>query len=349
MLQTIQKKSETSLKDNLNENIRKLRVCVKGKKESEPEQIKFHSILRDEGYGMPLVKAAGISALAHPVAIFILISLLSFFGTFAPIKKKIPADIKFILAKNIKEQEPITKTTKFRSDKNLRAGGENDQTKKVIVPKKPKKHKVVVAKAKLKPVIKKPVEKKPEPKLVEKPVIKPEPKSKPVLESLQQQVVKTFEDGKFDFNAKLVSVGTENGEKGGRAASVDTNLSGNGDELNPGPGNPDGPPGIDAVKAVNFGPYMDELNSSIRCEWCPPSGRSTKRVVLSFKIDKDGDLKSLKVQSSSGVPRADRAAINAVKRAKPFKPLPEEYDKEYLAVKFVFDSNVFNLDGKKIY
>ena len=59
---------------------------------------------------------------------------------------------------------------------------------------------------------------------------------------------------------------------------------------NPGPGNPNGRPGIDAIREPDFGPYMRELQRRIKMNWDPPKGNESKRVVLLFKIAKDGRL-----------------------------------------------------------
>lgn len=55
---------------------------------------------------------------------------------------------------------------------------------------------------------------------------------------------------------------------------------------NPGPGNPKGRPGIDAVREPDFGPYMRELQRRIKMNWDPPKGNESKRVVLQFKSPK---------------------------------------------------------------
>jgi TonB family protein len=60
-----------------------------------------------------------------------------------------------------------------------------------------------------------------------------------------------------------------------------------------------------------------------------------------FKIAKDGRLLSCSVFKSSGLQSADNAAINAVKLAAPFKPLPTEYKGQNIDIQFTFDYNVF--------
>lgn len=114
---------------------------------------------------------------------------------------------------------------------------------------------------------------------------------------------------------------------------------------NPGPGNPNGRPGIDAIKEPDFGPYMRELQRRIKMNWDPPKGNESKRVVLLFKIAKDGRLLSCSVFKSSGLPGADKAAINAVQATAPFRPLPAEFRGQSIDIQFTFDYNVFGANG----
>lgn len=107
------------------------------------------------------------------------------------------------------------------------------------------------------------------------------------------------------------------------------------------PGGGGGRPGIDAIKEPDFGPYMRELQRRIKFNWNPPKGNESKRVVLLFKIAKNGQLLSCRVFKSSGLPAADQAALNAVKLTAPFRPLPAEYKGNSIDIQFTFDYNVF--------
>ena len=109
-------------------------------------------------------------------------------------------------------------------------------------------------------------------------------------------------------------------------------------------GNPSGGggrPGIDAVAAPDFGPYMRDLQRRIKMNWDPPKGNESKRVVLLFKIARDGRLLSCSVYKSSGLQAADRAAINAVHATAPFRPLPANFKGSSVDIQFTFDYNVF--------
>lgn len=130
--------------------------------------------------------------------------------------------------------------------------------------------------------------------------------------------------------------GTSAGSRGASASR-----GGTGNYGNPGPGNPNGAPGIDTIAAPDFGPYMRDLQRRIKMNWDPPKGNESKRVVLLFKIAKDGRLLSCTVHKSSGLPAADKAAINAVHLTAPFKPLPANFRGSSVDIQFTFDYNVF--------
>ena len=86
---------------------------------------------------------------------------------------------------------------------------------------------------------------------------------------------------------------------------------------------------------------MRDLQRKIKMHWDPPKGNESKRVVLLFKIAKDGRLLSCRVYKSSGLQNADNAALNAVKLTAPFKPLPADYRGSSIDIQFTFDYNVF--------
>ena len=107
------------------------------------------------------------------------------------------------------------------------------------------------------------------------------------------------------------------------------------------PGGGGGRPGIDSIREPDFGPYMRELQRKIKYNWHPPKGNESRKVVLLFKIAKNGQLLSCRVYKSSGLPSADQAALNAVKMTAPFRPLPADYKGSNIDIQFTFDYNVF--------
>ena len=156
----------------------------------------------------------------------------------------------------------------------------------------------------------------------------------------------TTGSGSYSPNPSLAPIGSSSGSKhgagtGSSGRGTGSGISGNG----AGGGNPGGGggrPGIDAIREPDFGPWMNELQRRIKMNWDPPKGNESKRVVLLLKIAKDGRLLSCSVSKSSGLPNADNAAINAVKLAAPFRPLPIEYKNSSVDIIFTFDYNVFS-------
>ncbi len=129
----------------------------------------------------------------------------------------------------------------------------------------------------------------------------------------------------------------------GGGSSLGRTGSGGGGSGNMGnPGGGGGAPGIDALREPDFGPYMRELQRRIKMNWDPPKGNESKRVVLLFKIAKDGRLLSCRVSKSSGLPTADQAALKAVELTAPFRPLPADFKGQSIDIQFTFDYNVFN-------
>jgi TonB family protein len=91
--------------------------------------------------------------------------------------------------------------------------------------------------------------------------------------------------------------------------------------------------------AATFGPYMSNLQRSVKRGWFPPKGHESKRIVVQFKIYKDGSVDNLRIVTTSGVQLADEAALNAVRHAT-LQPLPEGAPAS-VDVQFTFDYNVF--------
>ena len=96
------------------------------------------------------------------------------------------------------------------------------------------------------------------------------------------------------------------------------------------------------LKSLNnfWGPYMRDLEQRIKRNWVPPKEDASKRIVVTFTIAKDGKLIDNKITKSSGVPLADKAALEAIEKTAPFRPLPEEFKGYSVPIEFTFDYNV---------
>lgn len=109
------------------------------------------------------------------------------------------------------------------------------------------------------------------------------------------------------------------------------------------------PPPVVAQKEtgvdVDFGPYMQNLQRTIKRNWFPPKGQESQRVVVRFVVEKAGKLSNLRLQKSSGIAVVDQAALSAINNAaSAFKPLPAGSPDE-VNIEFTFDYNVFNKPG----
>jgi len=93
---------------------------------------------------------------------------------------------------------------------------------------------------------------------------------------------------------------------------------------------------------ADWASYLKNLEAGIKENWYPPESEKSYSVVLLFKIGKNGELLSYKVQKGANK-KANEAAIKALKNTAPFEYLPEEPEKGFVPVEFTFDYNVKDL------
>jgi TonB family protein len=340
------------------------------------------AVLRDDQEEIKLPKALTISTIGHPAAIALiwllikgLILLLAFLGiNLILFEKPEPKmrDIEFVLV-NKPDQKPINPNTRYRADRNQRAGGKHDPTRAISEPEPMTSKSTPQQKASPPPKPVKPVQKtvqkhpsqpapKPAPprptpeRSIPKPKFtKPNLFSMPVPRSTAPKTIRPTggpvtsaplgSSSPSESPAPVMS-SSGYGSTGRSRYSSHSSTSG-GNAGNPGPGNPNGAPGIDALKEPDFGAYMRELQRRIKRNWDPPRGNESKRVVVIFKIARDGRLLDLRIKNSSGVTSADRAAKAAVELAAPFRTLPPEYRGSDVDIEFTFDYNVFGASGRR--
>lgn len=96
---------------------------------------------------------------------------------------------------------------------------------------------------------------------------------------------------------------------------------------------------------VDFGPYMADLQRRIKRSWFPPRNNSSVSSKVVFKIASDGTMSDLRMTESTGSELGDKAAMNAVRNASPFRVLPTGAPSS-VDVQFTFDYNVFTSHGK---
>lgn len=343
---------------------------------------------REDENEVTLEKALIFSFVAHIVLALLLLLipiLLPFLGITLPQKQvEKPKDIEFVLV-NQSEEKPIN-PTKYRADRNTRAGGKHDPSKPISPP-EPVAVKSSPQRASAPSRVSRPST--PAPQRVSRPQkhtasrpaekspkVPPRPSPRPTFSRPNVSRPNGFnipvpvskapkartggggpvtsgpigDSGSSSSPAPIMgsgsgASGSRGSASGGRYGSGYS--AGGGNPGNPGPGNPNGRPGIDAVREPDFGPYMRDLQRRIKRNWEPPRGNESKRVVLLFKISRDGRLLGLSVQKSSGNSETDRAALEAVKYTAPFRPLPPEFKGNDIDIQFTFDYNVFGVGGRR--
>ena len=75
--------------------------------------------------------------------------------------------------------------------------------------------------------------------------------------------------------------------------------------------------------------YLAMLKSKIENSWQQPSrvlmsGLDTVKLTIGFTLVKNGSVRKVKILKSSGIAVVDISALNAVKNASPFQPLPKK-------------------------
>jgi protein TonB len=109
---------------------------------------------------------------------------------------------------------------------------------------------------------------------------------------------------------------------------------------------PVGVPGLSAGVAVDevdfeFTYYLIALRNRIGQNWSAPAGIARTgepvRVIVYFRIQRDGRVVEPQVETTSGIRFFDQSAVRAVRVSSPVPPLPMGYDGADLGVHFAFE------------
>ncbi len=85
--------------------------------------------------------------------------------------------------------------------------------------------------------------------------------------------------------------------------------------------------------------YTSEVKQKIKSVWtAPPNGQGLAVVKVIFNVDSAGNLSDLQIEDSSGSKLIDQKALQAVKNAAPFKPLPYGAPKN-IYIELAFDAD----------
>ena len=95
--------------------------------------------------------------------------------------------------------------------------------------------------------------------------------------------------------------------------------------------------------ATRYGWYVEAVRRKIGSNWnlfeIDPAVRSARRArtVLTFTINRDGSVKNIRMESSSGNISMDNSAQRALASAGTMPPLPNDYSGSFVNVDFDFD------------
>jgi TonB family protein len=82
--------------------------------------------------------------------------------------------------------------------------------------------------------------------------------------------------------------------------------------------------------------YIQGMHRKIGANWFRPQVTAGATVIIYYRILRDGTITDARVETSSGNPTFDRAALSAVRSASPLNPLPFAYSGTFLGVHLTF-------------
>lgn len=107
------------------------------------------------------------------------------------------------------------------------------------------------------------------------------------------------------------------------------------------------------TKGFDIRPYLQGVITIVRQRWysvMPESAREPLekkgKVIMGFRIKKDGTIAELRNFESSGDTAFDQAAYIGISSSAPFPPLPKEFACDYVALRFHFYYNPTKGDMK---
>ncbi|MCS7031656.1 MAG: TonB family protein [Gloeomargarita sp. SKYG116] len=107
--------------------------------------------------------------------------------------------------------------------------------------------------------------------------------------------------------------------------------------------NAPGPTQLAARQDVDLGPYLSNLRRRVQQNWRPRAPDQQRQTVVGFTVNRNGQIANLRVLRSSGSPQTDAETLEAIQRAAPFGPLPEQFAYNQLEIEFTFNIYVNNV------
>ena len=85
-----------------------------------------------------------------------------------------------------------------------------------------------------------------------------------------------------------------------------------------------------------FAYYAEQLQALIGANWLKPDAPAGTACVVTFRIQRSGQVTDVKVETPSGLAFYDRAASRSIYSANPLPPLPPEFRRDELGVHIRF-------------
>lgn len=93
------------------------------------------------------------------------------------------------------------------------------------------------------------------------------------------------------------------------------------------------------VDGADFNSYMNTMYCTIKKNWHPTENSDAGKVVVSYKIKRDGTIIEPKVVSSTNK-ALNQSAIEAIEKSSPLQPLPKRCKRDLIEVSFTFNYNL---------
>lgn len=92
-----------------------------------------------------------------------------------------------------------------------------------------------------------------------------------------------------------------------------------------------------ATPVADFDAYSDAVAKRINAVWHPPKEVSPALTEVVFTIGRSGQLLGSRITTSSQSSAHDAAALEAIRQAAPFMPLPTDYKADSIEMAFTFN------------
>jgi protein TonB len=101
------------------------------------------------------------------------------------------------------------------------------------------------------------------------------------------------------------------------------------------------PEQLAALKGIDLSEYLAEMEGKVKPNWNPAFRQDERTTVLTFNIEKNGQVTGLQISQSSGSEEVDQEALEAVQNSVPFAPLPADFPLKSLEITFSFNIHIY--------